>query len=172
MDDQDESFLDAFSQVSDFSNGLIAKRSDSWRHFEQVNEKQALCKHCKNLISHSGNTTNLTRHFKKKHPNVIEPDPKQPSATTFTCSNSRQNEINQDIAEWIALDGLPLNTIESKRFRLILTKYIPGYKPVCRKTLYTKYILPLYKRTFLKMKDVFKDTWYSLTTDGWKARTT
>lgn len=171
--EDDTTLLDLHDKPSSATSLLSKKRSDVWQLFEPLSDKEALCLECNSAVVYSGNTTNLTRHFKRKHPDKFTPaNDKQPTVASFTCSSSRQIEINQDIAEWIALDGLPLSTIESERFRRILTKHIPGYKPICRKTLYENYILPLYKRTFLKIKEVFKDMWFSLTTDGWKARTT
>ena len=172
----DPDLVDRFveSQSSESSSTSLGKRAAVWDFFDCVSDKQAVCLLCLTSIVHCGNTTNLNRHMKKSHPGKLNPKPEgdQPLITSFTCSESRQEEINNDIAEWIALDGLPLSTIESERFRYILTKHIPGYKPVCRKTFYSKYILPMYTRTFLKIKNVFKDAYYSLTSDGWKARTT
>lgn len=175
MADTDDSTLsDNFtSSLSPSSDSNITRRSLVWKYFNEITKDQAQCVLCNLLVVHSGNTTNMNRHMKKFHIDKLpESGNNQPLATSFTCSASRQEEISNDLAEWIALDGLPLSMIESERFRFFLNRHIPWYKPPCRKTLFTKYILPMYKKTFLKMKSVFKNDWFSLTCDGWKARTT
>lgn len=44
------------------------KRSVIWGYFTPVNTDEALCDVCKKKIRHCGNTTNLTKHLKAKHP--------------------------------------------------------------------------------------------------------
>lgn len=48
----------------------MGKRSSVWEYYES-NEANPKCKMCKKVIMASGNTTNLTRHLKNKHPTLI-----------------------------------------------------------------------------------------------------
>ncbi|KAJ4943232.1 hypothetical protein JOQ06_005737 [Pogonophryne albipinna] len=59
------------------------KRSDIWMHFVGVNQAQARCQYCKNLISvHGGSTSNMRRHLKTKHPTALLADTQQTTTGT------------------------------------------------------------------------------------------
>lgn len=44
------------------------KRSIIWSYFTPVNNDEASCDICQKTICHCGNTTNMTKHLKVKHP--------------------------------------------------------------------------------------------------------
>ena len=44
------------------------KRSIIWSYFTPVNNDEASCDICQKTIRHCGNTTNMTKHLKVKHP--------------------------------------------------------------------------------------------------------
>lgn len=47
-----------------------SKRSPIWKYFQPYpNKLEALCLICKETLRHHGNTTNLGKHFKARHPN-------------------------------------------------------------------------------------------------------
>ncbi|KAJ4937648.1 hypothetical protein JOQ06_002280 [Pogonophryne albipinna] len=59
------------------------KISDIWMHFVGVNQAQARCQYCKNLISvHGGSTSNMRRHLKTKHPTALLADTQQTTTGT------------------------------------------------------------------------------------------
>lgn len=41
--------------------------SEVWKNFTKWSEKEAKCKECGKIVKSSGNTTNLRRHFERKH---------------------------------------------------------------------------------------------------------
>lgn len=49
----------------------MPKKSFVWKHFDITSIKdKAKCKHCSDLISWKGTTTNMMRHIKFKHKSV------------------------------------------------------------------------------------------------------
>lgn len=43
------------------------RKSPAWSHFEATTNTTARCKKCNDVITHCGNTTNLSRHLSKAH---------------------------------------------------------------------------------------------------------
>lgn len=47
------------------------QRSIVWEHFKKTAEKtKAICSHCGKILKTAGNTTNLSDHLKRIHPNL------------------------------------------------------------------------------------------------------
>ena len=70
------------------------KRSAVWLHFDddgQEDPSKATCQICGEAIQHSGNTSNMFKHLKKKHPveSAAIEDKRKEEATAST-STSRQ----------------------------------------------------------------------------------
>ncbi|XP_043474458.1 E3 SUMO-protein ligase ZBED1-like isoform X1 [Leptopilina heterotoma] len=51
-----------------FENKMSRSRSSVWEDFVKVDSKSAVCNICNNVVQRSGNTTNLTNHLKRYHP--------------------------------------------------------------------------------------------------------
>lgn len=49
-----------------------SRKSICWQFFESRDHKTACCRKCGDTVVHHGNTTNLTRHLKKRHANFYE----------------------------------------------------------------------------------------------------
>ncbi|KAJ4926347.1 hypothetical protein JOQ06_008525 [Pogonophryne albipinna] len=76
------------------------KRSDIWMHFVGVNQAQARCQYCKNLISvHGGSTSNMRRHLKTKHPTALLADTQQTTTgTAATTSATASTSTDSGVA--------------------------------------------------------------------------
>lgn len=49
------------------------ERSSVWQHFQKTAEKtKAICLHCRKIFKTAGNTTNLSDHLRRIHPNADE----------------------------------------------------------------------------------------------------
>ena len=44
------------------------KITSNWNYFEIINDKEAVCKICNKTVKTSGNSTNINKHMKRKHP--------------------------------------------------------------------------------------------------------
>lgn len=47
---------------------MSRSRSSVWEDFVKVDSKSAVCNICNNVVQRCGNTTNLTNHLKRYHP--------------------------------------------------------------------------------------------------------
>ena len=47
------------------------QRSAVWSHFVKCNDQIAICLHCSKRYKTSGNTTNLSDHMKRMHPDLL-----------------------------------------------------------------------------------------------------
>ena len=169
-------------------------KSIYWAHFgfevdkdgRRIDEKNVRCHLCNKAIGYSGNTTNLSQHLNKWHPEVLsssmaETSPKSLTQVTLkSCAfrptakmatnSQRAQQITQGIAEFIARDMRPISVIEGKGFQNLLAIIDPSYQVPSRKHV-MKNIQDMYSKVRLcllaEMEDIQS---VGLTTDHWTSR--
>jgi hypothetical protein len=106
-----------------------------WSHFNKCDKLTAQCNYCSKKINpKSSNTTGIIRHLKDFH-SITEMNVKQQKIDSFV-QNSKQNEINSNkkqkiddlITNYVINKMVPLNTVEDKSFRELITFLEPNYK--------------------------------------------
>lgn len=169
----------------------MATRSEVWKFFERKSTGKAVCNECSTEVSNTdGTTTNMAKHLKRRHSIDIsssklksredEQSSKRTKTTTLTdmwiklpTSSSRHQSISLAIAKYIALDMRPLDSVNDRGFKQLLTTLEPRFNMESR-TYITKTLIPKIYR------DVKEDiggklsaaSFVSLTTDGWTGRNT
>ncbi|XP_063701551.1 zinc finger protein 182-like [Culicoides brevitarsis] len=81
-------------------------KSSAWKHFDITEDARAACKHCTKIISHHGRTSNLIKHMKRLHMDVLTGKPKAiensqrlifvPETDVF---DSRIEEITENVSK-------------------------------------------------------------------------
>uniref|UniRef100_A0A672RIU4 BED-type domain-containing protein n=1 Tax=Sinocyclocheilus grahami TaxID=75366 RepID=A0A672RIU4_SINGR len=149
-------------------------KSHVWKYFgfatddqgNIIDQQKPICKRChRSFLSKGGNTSNLIKHLKDRHPDLMkefkqaEEDNETPQQTlkqtTVTDAFQRQQKyeknspearrLNRAVAEFICMDQVPVYTVEKCGFQQMLHHFNP------------KYQLP-------------KKPFYSCTTDLWTSR--
>ena len=123
---------------------------------------KAVCKLCKAEYKYNGNTTNLSQHLSKVHPDELKqnsPATLQPTlqqtfnrnedtSKSLPLPSKRSEEITRSIAEYIIHDMCPISTVEGVGFRRLINSMELRYTIPSRKH-FTETV-------FLKMYDVAK----------------
>ncbi|GBP75198.1 hypothetical protein EVAR_88804_1 [Eumeta japonica] len=106
------------------------KTSLIWNHFSQNDIKEAKCNYCSsNKMISAGNTGNLTRHLKRKHPTIsVSPIIREPVAMTSETSElpNPTVETSQDNQGILVSSPLP----SSSSGQNLMTDYIRNTKPL------------------------------------------
>ena len=85
----------------------IRKRSEVWAYYEEHTEipSKVVCQICSEKLNHSGNTSNMLKHLKTKHPNEFadvegkRKKGKVPSTSNpSTTSTSRQPSVMESFS--------------------------------------------------------------------------
>ncbi|XP_026471184.1 zinc finger BED domain-containing protein 1-like [Ctenocephalides felis] len=66
--------------------------TDMWKYFEKKSKNEAKCTLCLEVLKTCGNTTNLSKHLKSRHPNVLQIASSSSSTSTSVTAFCR-NEI-------------------------------------------------------------------------------
>ena len=128
----------------------------------EIMKDKAVCKLCKAEYKYSGNTTNLSQHLSKVHPDELKqnsPATLQPTlqqmfnrnedtSKSLPLPSKRSGEITRYIAEYIIHDMCPISTVDGIGFRRLINSMEPRYTIPSRKH-FTETV-------FLKMYDVAK----------------
>ncbi|CAB4377169.1 unnamed protein product [Rhizophagus irregularis] len=132
---------------------------------------------------HDGFTGNMANHLRGKH-SIYEGINKQPDksiqltvpqvmekAKVKPHKESRNQEIRQAIAEWITIDNLPINVIQGKGYRKMMTTLDPAF-PIPSNKRIKKEINTGYTNAIEELKILLGNTCESasLTTDLWTAK--
>ncbi|XP_011702573.1 PREDICTED: zinc finger BED domain-containing protein 1-like, partial [Wasmannia auropunctata] len=141
---------------------------------------------------HAGNTTNLTQHLNRKHANftdnesqetdqqqqqhkttrsypktVVKIDKAFKKMKSYKAGGEMSNQLTNSLMYMLAVDNLPLSTVEHTGFLHFCKKAVPLYTPPSRKTITSlmddKYsvLKNIYKSRFQKLQNV------TITTDIW-----
>ena len=149
------------------AKSVVWKYFGFWKIIKQdapseIMKDKAVCKLCKAEYKYSGNTTNLSQHLSKVHPDELKqnsPATLQPTlqqtfnrnedtSKSLPLPSKRSEEITRSIAEYIIHDMCPISTVEGVGFRRLINSMEPRYTIPSRKH-FTETV-------FLKMYDVAK----------------
>lgn len=177
----------------------VKRKSQVWNCFtEETNEagKYAKCNICdKKFEMKRGNTTNLWSHLEKNHvseyskysksqatkPKVMRDGNIQLALSKLMPYDRKSPEYKKKteaIVKYICGDSKPLSTIDSPRFRAMLSVLDPRYQPPCRTTISEQHIPGMYQKlrdSVLTALSSAKNSclpMFSFTTDGWSSITT
>uniref|UniRef100_A0A8B9HG88 BED-type domain-containing protein n=1 Tax=Astyanax mexicanus TaxID=7994 RepID=A0A8B9HG88_ASTMX len=162
----------------------VGYKSWVWKYFGfrkkggQTDKTFAICKDCKCELRHSGNTTNLSLHLKRRHgiaeENVCNTrDTPASSLTTFfpeklSHTSKRAVKITSAISYFICKDMRPYNVVENEGFRELLHTLEPKYNITSRQHFSESCILKLYEDVEKDVKHELMDAGrVAITTDGW-----
>ena len=75
-DDDDDNITDNSSLINESSNSNSNSASNNkkkksnnlWSYFQIINNKEASCTLCNAIVKTSGNSSNISMHIKRKHP--------------------------------------------------------------------------------------------------------
>ena len=176
-----------------------------WAHFgfvkegDNVDKKKVACKICNFVLKHSGNTTNLSDHLKRKHPtfafigtrgthtNSTSHATKAPTSATalpvagtipnmfetkLAPTSQRAKSITGAITQFIVKDLRPYSVVENEGFRNLVRVMEPKYKLPSRQHFSDTAVPQLYLDIAGQVKDSLKGNYVALTTDGWTSRAT
>nr|XP_054592988.1 E3 SUMO-protein ligase ZBED1-like [Nothobranchius furzeri] len=152
-----------------------------------VDKTTTVCRRCHTMLNYfSGNTTNMTVHLRRHHPDAktsgVREKQQQPSMQKalpesfrqpFTRDSKRAKEIDRVIATFIAVDMRPFSVVDNIGFREMLRVLEPRYNLPSR-TYFTETAVPaLYNETKAKLETaVSAAPAVALTSDGWTSRAT
>lgn len=150
----------------------ISFRSAVWEHYgfpvnyssrgeRQVDRTKTICRHCSTEIGYAaGNTSNMTTHLKRHHPNVdITGTRKKQSAKAvqmqipmafkqpLPANSDRAKGITNAIGVFIATDLRPYSVVENPGFKHMLNVIEPRYQVPSRPHFSQQVIPALYKQT-------------------------
>lgn len=80
------------------------KQSDSRIHFANNDSRSKICKHCKQVVKTSGNTSNLMKHLIRKYPLILTSDASTPDnlpsidePSPSTSKNVHQENVTKNM---------------------------------------------------------------------------
>ncbi|CAB5295927.1 unnamed protein product [Rhizophagus irregularis] len=122
---------------------------------------------CSQRFLHNRSTENMANHLCGKY-SIYEGINK---AKVIPHKESRNQEIRQAIAEWITIDNLPINVIQGKGYRKMITTLNPAFLIPSNKRI-KKEINTGYTNAIEELKILLGNTCESasLTTDLWTAK--
>ena len=179
------------SQQITVQNLPAKQTSSAWKHYTKHNDTSAKCCFCDKIIKHSGNTTNLIQHLSRKHEILLQANKKRKCDSDSESSKKLQlgnesriddafskiksfkeggqtaDRITLSIMYMIAIDKLPLSTVEAKGFKMLMKTTAPLYKIPSRKTV-TIMIEARYEMMKKQFREKVKElSSYTLTCDNW-----
>lgn len=162
------------SNIPEIEDPPPSFRSGVWNYFgfrfkydpdgkRVVDKNTTVCRKCHTTINYnSGNTTNMTTHSRRHHPDAKIGGTKQKQGATTTHrlqtlpgafreplahDSKRAKEIDRAIATFIAVDMRPFSVVENAGFQDMLRTLEPRYK-IPSRTYFTDTVVPaLYNKT-------------------------
>ena len=175
-------------------------KASVWAHFgfvkegDSVDKKKVACRICNFVLRHSGNTTNLTDHLRRKHPTFTTSEtrgthkskvpvsaPALPAAegtianifgAKLASTSQRAKSITAAITQFIVRDLRPYSVVQNEGFRNLVRVMDPKYTLPSRQHFSEKEVPQLYLDVASQVKDALKGNYVALTTDGWTSRAT
>ncbi|XP_039501039.1 E3 SUMO-protein ligase ZBED1-like isoform X2 [Drosophila santomea] len=154
--------------------------SSVWNYFDKSDDgKTAKCIKCGKTYQTSGNTTNLSCHIKRIHPNLTVndlPQRQQPSILSFTekkyeTSSNRKKTLDSALCSYITSDLRPFSVVENKGFRNFVSHLDPRYALLSRTTLRNLSMANAYAEKKAKLFKLLKIVKHcAITSDCWTSR--
>ncbi|KAK4328281.1 hypothetical protein Pmani_001306 [Petrolisthes manimaculis] len=155
------------------------KRSTVWLYFDHIdqNPSKVKCQACGETVQHSGNTSNMLKHLKKKHPvesAEIEAKRKEDAtASTSAYESPKAKSLTSKLLKMIAVDLQPLSIVDDQGFREFAREMDPRYVLPSRRSLVRTDFPQLFQRAQSDVKSILtevSDRDITLTTDLWTSR--
>lgn len=191
------------AERKEFEEAPASLKSPVWDYFgfavqyndegvKAVNRNFTVCKRCSKHVPYAkGNTSNMTKHLQRKHPDVnvpehrtIERHEKVTAAKqqlsienafeqTYRATSDKNKKITRAVGAFIAKDLQPFSVVEDVGFRHLIKTLDPRYVVPCR-THFSSVIIPgLYDQTRKAIEnDLAQTQSLALTTDSWTSRAT
>ncbi|CAG4958463.1 unnamed protein product [Colias eurytheme] len=132
-----------------------------WTHVKRFQEKELHV--CINTVNETSTEVEVTP--AKKQASLKEIWEKR---TTYENDDPRAVKITYLIAEQVCLDMEPLNLVNKKGYRRLLSELVPRYNIISRTHLTEKILPDINERVKIKLKEQLTKTPYlSVTTDMW-----
>ncbi|KAL0151535.1 hypothetical protein M9458_053187 [Cirrhinus mrigala] len=167
-------------------------KSKVWKHFgfhklpgnEQLDMSKAVCKLCRILVTYCGNTTNMSAHLARHHPelNAKQPEKAEASASQRTLNETlyklpsvseKARRITESIAMFICKDIRPYAVVENDGFRNMIHTLEPHYIIPSRKFFSETVVPTLYNNIKSEViNSLGRSRRVALTCDAWTSRAT
>lgn len=151
--------------------------------------KKIYCRICMAQIAYSGNTSNLSYHLEKNHPDefceLVKSNTEQmreafatafsklkPETLQLTPQDKRQQELTAAVLALISEGLYPASIVDEPTFRALLRTADPWYELPGRKFFCAKAIPERYSAVReAVLKELAEATWCGISTDLWKSHT-
>ncbi|XP_039229244.1 E3 SUMO-protein ligase ZBED1-like [Drosophila yakuba] len=138
-----------------------------------------MCIKCGKTYQTSGNTTNLSCHIKRIHPNLTVsdlPQRQQLSILSFIekkyeTSSNRKQTLDSALCSYITSDLRPFSVLENKGFRNFVSHLDPRYELPSRTTLRNVSMANAYAEKKAKLFELLKNVKHcAITSECWTSR--
>uniref|UniRef100_A0AAQ6A8D6 BED-type domain-containing protein n=1 Tax=Amphiprion ocellaris TaxID=80972 RepID=A0AAQ6A8D6_AMPOC len=174
-------------------------RSAVWQHFgfavdyndqgtKMVTKTKTVCKYCLTTIPYiTGNTTNMTTHLRRHHPDkssasgaedkVTRPKSQSSIADAFqkkyTFTSDKHKKITRAVGTFVAKALQPYSVVENDGFSYLMKTVDPRYA-IPSRIYFTKTVIPdIYNKVRQNIvTDLAATNNLALTTDSWTSRAT
>ncbi|KAK7898586.1 hypothetical protein WMY93_019439 [Mugilogobius chulae] len=167
-------------------------KSKVWEHFGFVTRPgrtdldmaKAVCKLCRRSLSYCGNTTNLSFHLVRHHPEVKTDQTKRPEVKSrqqtldgtmckLPQSCDKAKRVTTSIGQYICKDLRPYSAVEGLGFRNMVYNLEPRYVIPSRKFFAETVIPGMYKEAKTTIRERLSHTErVALSCDAWTSRAT
>lgn len=178
----------------EIANPPSSFKSAVWEHFgypvenrdgnRVVDKTQTICRKCfKKLTQVTGNTSNMSMHLQRHHPEINLGARKKTPAQKSTLPNlfqmkllansDRAQKITRGIGSFMSLGMSPFSVVENEGFKHLISVLEPRYVLPSR-AHFSQNVLPkLFEETKAKVKEELNAAEsIAITTDGWTSRGT
>lgn len=184
----------AESNPPDIQPAPMHFKSKVWTHFGfyklqgkvELDMSKTVCRLCHGQLSYCGNTTNMTAHIARHHPEKkIELDQakRRPLATVqqtldstlhkLPAGSEKAQRITTSIAHFICKDLRPYSVVENTGFRNMIHTLDPRYIIPSRKYFSQTAIPEIYREVMAEVKQKLRRAErIALTSDAWTSRAT
>lgn len=166
-------------------------KSKVWTHFgfytvpgkTELGMTKAVCKLCHRPVSYCGNTTNMTAHLVRHHPDININQHKRPAAacqqtldgslSKLPSSSDKAKRITTSIAHFMCKDLRPYSVVENVGLRNMVYNLEPRYIIPSRKFFSETAIPQIYNEVKSGVKEkLSRAERIALTCDAWTSRAT
>lgn len=173
------------------------KMSKVWNFFKKSSDrKYAKCLNCGKEYKTSGNTTNLSDHLKRFHPNLVDRNPNEGDSASTSADSSnrssvrsispffkreieynqnsqRKQELDKALTLMIASDFQPFHIVNDNGFKNFVHLLDPKYVLPSTYTIRENIMRQMYNDCCQTLKNILKDVKYvAITSDSWTSRAT
>lgn len=157
--------------------------SKVWKYFKRTEDsKNVKCQLCEVNLSYTGGTTNMLNHIRLKHKEEFdrpETPEKQPTLSNFVnsprsrkFSGKETDDITRAIVDMVVFDYMPLQMVEGKGFKKLMSIVAPNYNIPSRNTIKSRIEKVYEDRKSAVLGELDRVDTVALTTDTWTSNAT